>query len=223
VDSTHFSEGGSKHHSGTPIYAYHYAFAAGTRNCEGISYRTGQGAREGDNVTVEFPAGKPGFSRIRGMRRTPFGPFVAFVLVFPLAGLTLVLPSVWRGWRNVRLLVTGETAQAVFLSKEYTNVRINKQTVYKLTFQFTDKLGQTRRAIARTTTPEWLQSHPSELVFYDAVRPEKSVVLRSLPGGQVISRRGELLPCSFGSTLGAVVGPCLGTSVIVGGLLIKLL
>src|ERR1041385_642528 len=103
-EQTHFTEGGSKHSRGTPVYAYHYKFNFGGADYEGVSYRTGGGSREGASVTVEFPAGDPACSRIRGMRRAPFGLVVAFVFLFPAVGLAVVLPGLWSGWKSVRLL-----------------------------------------------------------------------------------------------------------------------
>src|SRR5258706_7937427 len=112
VQDTRFSEGGSKHSRGTSIYAYRYKFNTGGTDYEGTSYRLGQGrGREGDETTVEFPAGKPRYSRLKGMRRAIFSPVVAMVFLFPVVGLTLVLPGVLQGRKNIRLLKDGEIAQ----------------------------------------------------------------------------------------------------------------
>jgi hypothetical protein len=224
VRNTRFSEGGSKHSRGTPIYAYHYKFQREGIDYQGTSYRLGQGnGREGDETTVEFPAGKPRYSRIKGMRRAMFGPVVAMVLLFPAVGLTLVVPSVFQGWRNLRLLKDGETAQGTLITKEPTNVKVNNRTVYKLTFEFSDQSGQTRQAIAKTYLPEKLEANRSELLFYDPNNPSAATLLDNLPGKQALTERGEIQPCGFGAGLRAVLLPFAAMAVVVGGVVVKLL
>jgi hypothetical protein len=222
VDDTHFTEGGSKHRRGTPIYAYHYKFNTGGIDYEGTSYRVGgKIAPENGQVTVEFPAGKPWYSRIKGMRRAPFSAFVAFVLIFPVVGLAFVLPGVWQGWKNVGLLKNGETAQGSLVTKEPTSMKVNKQTVYKLTFAFTDRHGQARLAIAKTHLPEKLEDNRLELLFYDPINSAKSTLLDSLPGKQSLTDRGELQACGFWAGLRAILGPFAALAVFGGGLVLK--
>ena len=222
VEDTHFTQGGGKHSKGTPIYAFHYKFNTGGTDYEGTSYHTGGIAPENDKVTVEFPAGRPGTSRIRGMRRAMFGPFVGFVFIFPAVGLAFVLPGVWRGRKNIGLLTDGETAQGSLVKKEPTNVKVNNRTVYKLTFEFTDRNGQTRQAIAKTQLPEKLEDNRLELLFYDPNNSANSTLLDNLPGKQALTDRGDLQACGFWAGLGAVVGPFVALVVVIGGLLMKI-
>jgi hypothetical protein len=224
VEDTHSSEGGGKGSRGTPIYAYHYKFNTGGTDYVGISYRAGGViAPENGNVTVEFPVGNPGYSRIKGMRRAPFSAFVALVLIFPVAGLAIALPGVWQGWKSIGLLTDGETAQGSLIKKERTNVSVNKRIVYKLTFEFTDRNGQIRQAIAKTHLPEKLEANRLELLFYDPNNSANSTLLDNLPGKQALTDRGELQPCGLWAGLRAVIGPIVGLAVVVGGLLIKAL
>jgi hypothetical protein len=224
VQNTRFSQGGGKHSSGTPIYAYHYKFQREGIDYQGTSYRLGQGnGREGDEATVEFPVGKPGYSRIRGMRRAMFSPVVAMVLLFPTVGLILVVPSVLQGRKNIRLLKDGETAQGTLVKKEATNMQVNRQTVYKLTFEFSDQSGQTRQATAKTYLPEKLEANRSELLFYDPNNPSAATLLDNLPGKQTLTDRGEFQACGFGAGLKAVLLPFAAMAVVVGGVLLKLM
>jgi hypothetical protein len=222
VEDTRFTEGGGRHSRGRPIYGYHYKFTTGGADYTGVSYRTGSVAAENEKVTVEFPVGNPGYSRIKGMRRSVCGPIVGMVFIFPAVGLAFVLPGLRQGWRNIHLLAHGEAAQGVLVSKSATNVMVNKKTVYKLTFSFMDRNGQARQAIAKASLPEKLEDNRSELVFYDPIDPAKSTLLDNLPGSQALTERGEFQSCSFGAALRAILGPLAALAVIVGGLLIKL-
>jgi hypothetical protein len=69
--NTHFSEGGSKHHSGTPIYRHDYTFTVAGNLYDGVSYSTASSLRPGAHVPIEYPRGNPSISRIHGMRRAP--------------------------------------------------------------------------------------------------------------------------------------------------------
>ena len=222
VDDTRYSEGGSKHRSGTTIFSYQYSFVLDDRKYDGVSYHTGVSVQDGARVTVEFPPGNPARSRIRGMRRAIFGPGVAMVFIFPAIGLGIVLPGLWQGWRNVRLLARGETAQATLIVKTSTNMSVNRRMVYKLTFQFTDRDGQFQHAIARTSLPERLESQSQELVFYDPVS-KKNTLLDDLPGNQALTEQGDLQPCGFRAALGAALPPLVALLSVLAGLVLKFL
>jgi len=223
VENTRFSEGGGKYRKGTPIYAYQYKFRAGQTNYEGTCYATGQKARVGSEVTVEFPLGWPDRSRIQGMRRAMFGPVIAVVFLFPAIVLALLLSGVVLGCRNIRLLANGETARGTLLSQAATNMRVNRRTVYKMTFQFTDLTGQLRQAVVKSSTLEKLQTSPFEFVFYDRNDPTKATLLDDLPGHQGLTNRGEIRPCGIGSMLGATVAPLFALVVIMVGMWLKVM
>ena len=224
VQNTRFSEGGSEGSGGTPIYAYHYKFQRDSSDYQGTSYRLGEGnGREGDETTVEFPAGRPKYSRIKGMRRAIFSPVVALAFLFPTVGLSLVLPGVRQGWKSIRLLKDGETAQGTLIKKEPTKVSVNRQMVYKLTFEFTDRSGQARQATAKTHLPDKLEANRSELLFYDPNNVASSTLLDNLPGKQALTERGEFRPCGFGAGLKAIFLPIAALAVVVGGMVVKLL
>ena len=150
ADKTSFSEGGSEHTDGTPIYAHRYHFTYQGQSYEGVSYHLGARLRRTSTVTIEFPAGRPERSRIQGMRTAPFGWPALFVVVFPLIGAGFVLGTLWSGWNRVYLLKHGELRPGKLVDKQPTNTSINDQTVYKLTFEFETSLGQAAQTIVRT-------------------------------------------------------------------------
>lgn len=214
-EKTRASEGGDDHTEGTPIYAYRYTFNLDEKNYEAVSYRTGSGARAGDTVTVEFPEGKPELSRIRGMRRAVFGPAVVLVCIFPIVGLMFITSGLWRGWRNTSLLVNGEMALGRLVKKQATNVQINGRTVFKLAFEFTDRAGQSRQAVAKTHIPERLEDDHFERLIYDAVNSDKTLLMDSLPGEQGLTASGEIKSCESGRVLAAVLPPAVTVIAIV--------
>jgi len=201
---THSSEGGSKHSSGTPIYAFHYQFYANGNTYTNISYQTGRALNAPDSVTVEFPAGHPEHSRIRGMRCAVFGPEVSFVLIFPAIGLGVAGYSLLAGIKRVSLLRNGEIASARVSSKETTNMRVNRKTVYKVWFDFVDRTGSYQKASCRTTIPEEYEDGGFKYVFYDAANPTRSILLASISGTVTLNERGEIDAASTGKALRAL-------------------
>lgn len=176
------------------VYAHEYSFQHQGEHYQGVSYTTGQQLPEGAQVEVEFPAGSPEVSRIRGMRRGMFGAPVLFVVIFPFIGLCFVAVGLRRGLSAARLLRIGELAFGTLASKEATNTRVNNQTVYKLTFDFTTRDGRRARAVARSHQPQHLEDEAREAIFYDPQNPEKAVLFDSLPGSPRITSSGTFDP-----------------------------
>src|SRR5205085_5231670 len=63
-EKTTFSEGGNKHHHGTPISAHHYQFHSDEKNYEGISYQLGEASRADESVRVEYPKDRAGYQPV---------------------------------------------------------------------------------------------------------------------------------------------------------------
>jgi hypothetical protein len=209
TDDTHYSEGGSEHGGGTPVYAHRYRFTFQGRQYEGVSYRLGAQAEANTTVTVEFPQGRPERSRIRGMRSAPCGAFVLFVVLFPVVGLLFVLGKLHYGWRNLYLLKYGQLAQGKLVCKEPTNTSINDQTVYKLTFEFDTNRGTVARVVVKTHVPQYLLDDELETLVYDPTRPTCGTTLDQLPGAPRVAENGDIAIRSAGAGYLALALPAM--------------
>jgi hypothetical protein len=180
------SSGTSTEINDTPVYAHRYRFVADDgREYGGQSYSTGSWSPPGATITIEYPVGRPEVSRIRGLRDSIVGPFILFTLIFPVVGFFLLLPGWRRGHRVNRLLVHGKVTSGELVDKQPTNTRINKQTVYKYTFRFTDESGSEYEATGRTHRGE-LEDDDRETVLYDPSDPRNACTVDDLPGSPVI-------------------------------------
>ena len=186
VDETNASENDVR------VYSYKYSFRAEGADYEGVSYATGQRHEPGEPVVVEYVEGNPSVSRIRGMRRAEFGPWVLFVLIFPLVGFIFIVVALRGGLKANRLLRHGKLAWGALVSKEATNTRVNNRTVYKLTFEFQPEEGGHALAVAHSHEPERLQDEQRERLLYDPFHPETAVLLDSLPASPAIDLTGNL-------------------------------
>ncbi len=186
------SEGGTKNRRGTPIYRNEFSYVVDDKAYHGVSYATGRNLRAGDTVTVEYAPGKPGFARIQGMRANVFGASALMVVIFPLIGLGGVVFSLVRGVSACALLAQGVPATGKLVSKEPTNRRVNKRTVYKYTFTFKTLTGDVGMADASTAANEF-HDGAEEALVYDPRRPQRTLLLSSLPGSPQIREDGQIV------------------------------
>jgi hypothetical protein len=210
AQQTRFSVGGRKRSRGTPVFGYNYTFTVDQHDYSSVSYHTGNNTASDAKVTVQYPAGHPEISRIVGMRNSPLGPTGMLGLIVPVVGLSIILFGVKTGRKNLALLTNGEAAQGTLIRKDATNVGVNKQTVYKLTFAFTDLNGQEREAIAKTHLVEKLMDERTETLFYNPRNPKQSVMLDALPGQPSITAGGEIGMCRRGAIFSTLFFTSLG-------------
>lgn len=192
VEDTGISEGGSDSTPGTPIYRVFYEF-----DVDGVVYRdkcfgTGYYPSRGTPVEVEYAASDPAASTIRGQRKTPLGFFILLIGIFPGVGLVLMTVGLLRNAKAVRVLSVGKLARGRLVSKEPTNTRINKQTVYKFTFEFEDESGRSHRVTGRTHHTRLLEDEETERIIYNPNRPEDGVLVDTLPGKPQVDDNGQL-------------------------------
>ena len=91
--------------------------------------------------------------------------------------------STRKAIRHINILRIGNLAEGKFLFKEPTNVQINNQTVYALTFEFTASDNKSYQVIAKTHHFHRLEDEAFEKLVYDPGNPQNAVLLDELPGG----------------------------------------
>lgn len=191
------------------IYEVSYTyFDSIGRQHSGASYSTGAPG-VGARVAVEYLAGAPTISRVEGMRRTIFGPWAAFPVIFPLIGFGFLYAGIKYGLKANRLLTQGRIAFGELTSSESTNARINNRPVIKLTFTFTANDGDEYEATAKTHLPQDLRDEEQEPLLYDEMDPSYAVLLDDLPGSTEFDSSGRLMPASAWEILKVVLIPCL--------------
>jgi len=180
------------------IFEYHYKFKTLQElEVEGISYSKRRAVNIGDKVAIQYPEGEPEHSRIQGMRKQTFGASVLFVVIFPAVGLVFMVVGLRKALKALKLLQYGRLTTGKLISKVPTNVRINRRTVYKLTFQFTDHLGREHSASEKTHLPHLLEDNGEEQLLYSAKNPGYAVMLDSLPSSPAIAKSGDVQAASF--------------------------
>lgn len=192
------------------VRANHYEYSVAGTKLTGTSYSTGSEVAEGETVTVEYDEDDPLRSRIEGMRRAIFGPFVLIALIFPAIGLGLMIPATLTGLKRNRLLRDGLPAQGKLIAKSATNMTVNKQRVYELTYEFTARDGKRCKASTRTSLTQRLEDDAMEELLYDPADPSRACLLDELPARPQFEN-GELR----GST-GRAIRTLIFPAIIVG-------
>lgn len=197
-----------------PVRKHHYEYSVAGRTLTGTSYATGGGASEGEEVTVEYDEGTPERSRIAGMRRAMFGPGAAFVVIFPLVGAVILYFATRSGVHRNHLLREGILTTGTYVSREPTNMTVNKQRVWEVTFEFTDRNGQRQEAKARSTDTSRLEDEAREPLLYDPNDPSKAYLLDEAPSRPRLEH-GELVGRPLPAMLALIVpGIVIGAHVL---------
>jgi hypothetical protein len=190
-----------------PIFENHYTFTTKEGiEFEAFSYSTGRDIQMGKTITVEYPEGKPQYSRVMGMRRQMFGTIALFVAIFPMIGLMFIFSCIKKSLRGIKLLKYGQLTNGKLVSKVPTNTSINDQTVYKLTFHFQDAMGNDFDISEKTHLPHLLEDDIEERLLYLKSNPNCAVMLDSLPTSPSIDEKGNVKsPSSIKSLLSIVI------------------
>lgn len=192
AEETHFSEGGSKHRRGSPVFRYRYRFSDAQGEVrEGVSYSTLTRYREGTPVEIEYDPDRSSVNRIIGARASPFGALTLFVLIFPGIGLPFVMMGVRDARRWNRLLVEGKVAAGRIVGRTPTNTSINKQPVIDFEIEFATFGGSRVRFHHKTHLTSALEDEVEEPVLYDPRRPEDAVLADGLPAQAVVGWHGQ--------------------------------
>ncbi len=188
------------------IYGVRYRYQVGEANHVGVSFGLSNNFTPGQVVKVQYLVNRPDRSRIEGMRVRRFGAFAIFPMLFPLVGLGLAIRGLFGGLLVRRLLKIGRLAFGRLVHKAATNTRVNKQTVYKLTFEFSvpkgAKLFGYREAAEqgadvyqvhhKTHQTIELEDEPEEPLLFDPDNPHRAYPIDGLPGQVTVSAAGHI-------------------------------
>jgi predicted membrane metal-binding protein len=167
------------------VYKYKYTFKLRDGNrYTGVGFSTGNTKRVGETIQIYYKENDPNQSKAFDLRISEFDGYIwLFTLIFPFIGLIMLFFSIRKAVRQIFILKVGNIAEGKLLYKEATNVKINKQTVYALTFEFTASDNKTYQALAKTYQYDRLEDEAFEKLVYDPENPSNAVLLDELPIG----------------------------------------
>ncbi|GAB4126755.1 MAG: hypothetical protein OHK0045_06330 [Raineya sp.] len=177
------------------IFEYHYEFndLQGIKQ-KGISYGFQGIYNIGDEATVIFLEKNPSYSRIENLRKSPFGQFTLFVLIFPLVGGLIIFFRIPQAINKIRVLREGVLGEGNYVRMEATNIRINRQTVMKLFFEL--KLGnKTYETYTETHLDRQIRKltdgTPKKLLYLPQ-NPQRAILLDNVAGNPIFQADGSV-------------------------------
>jgi hypothetical protein len=190
-------------------YSYHVQGAA----LSGTSYVVGDAPEPGERVTIEYLPHAPQKSRIAGMRRDLWSPWILLIALWPGVTLLIIIVIARAGLRRCSLLRSGLQTTARLVDKQPTNTRINGQMVYALTFEYETFDGQTLTTTTRTHRPERLLDEREEPLLYDPIDPARACLIDSLSSRPALDEAGNVRGASNGAVLFALLCPAIAVAI----------
>jgi hypothetical protein len=167
-----------------PLYEYHYRYSVnGGDPYEGTFLEFPGVYRTGQSITAEYLLDDPGISRISGKDRRNFDKIMFLAGIGALlTGTFFLYPSIRKTRRERKILMSGLPAQGKLIHAEPTNLTVNEQTVYNLTYEYsTDREKSQKFSIRSHLIRNFSEDH-SESIIYDPRKPSRAVIIDTLPG-----------------------------------------
>ena len=164
------------------VYEYKYIYKPDGGEYIGVGYGNGVWLEVGDQVDVKYKRNSPEISEVESLRANEFPAWIMlFIFIFPITGIVMLYFGTKKAINAMRILKYGEIAHGKYISMKATNTKINEQTVYDLTFEFTAKDNKVYQTHAKTHKYQSLQDDEFEKLVYDRDDPENAVLVDVLP------------------------------------------
>jgi len=201
-------------------WAIDFTFAVDGSSHRGTSYACEQPPSIAAALTAEFPRGRPDRARLRGMSRFKDNTSQMPLLLLAI-GIAILVVTTLPGRRALVLLSRGAVANGRLVDRAKTEVAINRQTVYRYTFEFESADGSKHHAVARTSLTHAFHEGRAEQVLYLPDNPDVATLLEHLPLKPRVRDAGTVEPRPAGwavaylLAVGAIVAINVGTIVVV--------
>lgn len=144
----------------------------------------------GDDVMIERRRGSTDVLRVQGASLAKFGtardqlPAIAAILILVGVGAAVaVIYPLCVAIPTIKTLKHGEIAYGSLAEIRQTNVSVNGVPVSALTFNYVTKSLEELVVKVKTLRPEDFQDLPNYPLLYLPERPQKAILLNSLPKG----------------------------------------
>jgi hypothetical protein len=166
------------------LYEFHYRYLPEGEIPQYGSFLEYTGTyRVGQEIRIEYLADSPGISRFSGTDRRNFDQIMFLAgIVCLLAGFLFLYPSIRKTHRERKILMLGLPAKGRLIHAEPTNLKVNEQTVYKLTYEYPTGPNKSQKFSLRSHLIRNLSEEHFENLVYDPRKPSSAVIIDTLPG-----------------------------------------
>jgi preprotein translocase subunit Sss1 len=167
-----------------PLFEYHYRYYDQSQiPYAGFFLEYANAYEPGQEITIEYLKESPEVSRFAGKDRQNYDQIMFLAGVGSIIiGFLFLYPSCRRTRRERRIIMMGLPAQGKLVYAEPTNLRVNEQPVYKLTYEYSTGQHNIQKFSVRSHLIRNLSARHTEMLIYDPGNPGKAVVVDTLPG-----------------------------------------
>jgi len=167
-----------------PLFEYQYRYSANRLTSNTGSFLEFAETYEyGQEIQIEYLADFPEVSRFSGKDRRNYDRIMFLAGAGGvLAGFFFLYPSVRKTRRERKILLVGLAAKGKLIHAEPTNLQINEQTVYKLTYEYSSGPNKSQQFSLRSHMIRNLSEEHSETVIFDPRKPSSPLIIGTLPG-----------------------------------------
>ncbi len=166
-----------------PLFRYNYRYTDQSDTNHNGNFLEFEGQYAiGQEVAVKYLKNDPDTSRFMGRDRRNFDQimFLGGVGAVLLA-MFFLIPSSRRTKRERKIIMAGLPAEGRLIHAEPTNVKVNEQPVYKLTFEFKANRDKSQRCSVRSHLIRNFSDQHREKLIYDPGNPSNVVIIDMLP------------------------------------------
>lgn len=167
-----------------PLYEYRYRYYDEAEILySGFFLEYGDFYEPGQEITIEYLKDSPEVSRFAGKDRQNYDQIMFLAGIGSIIiGFLFLYPSYRRTKRERKIIMMGRPAEGKLIYAEPTNMRVNEQPVYNLTYEYYTSLAKVQKLSIRSHMIRNLSDEHSEILIYDPSNPDKAVVVDTLPG-----------------------------------------
>lgn len=139
--------------------------------------------KPGQEITIEYLKDSPEVSRFAGKDRQNYDQIMFLAGVGSIIiGFLFLYPSYRRTRRERKIIMMGRPVEGKLVYAEPTNMRVNEQPVYNLTYEYNTNRDDVQQFSVRSHMIRNLSDERTEILIYDPSNPTKAVVVDTLPG-----------------------------------------
>lgn len=167
-----------------PLFEFHYRYSAdGNHENTGSFLEFADSYESGQEIQIEYLKDSPDVSRIAGTDRRNFDQIMFLAGIGGiLGGFLFLYPSIRKTRRERKILIAGLPATGKLTHAEPTNMKVNEQTVYKLTYEYSTGQNKSHKFSIRSHMIRNLSEEHTENLIYDPSKPSRAVIIDTLPG-----------------------------------------
>jgi hypothetical protein len=166
-----------------PLLEYHYRYSSnGNILNSGSFLEFAEIYKSGQEIQIEYLIDFPEISRISGKDRRNYHQIMFLAGIGgTLAGFFFLYPSIRKTRRERKILMDGLPARGKLIQAEPTDLQVNEQTVYKLTYEYSTGPNKSQQFSVRSHMIRNLSEEHTETVVYDPLKPSSPLIINTLP------------------------------------------